>query len=150
MTNVLKHNGYQARVDFDADDRIFIGRIVGIDDVVTFHGDTVDGVIEAFKESLEDYIETCAKVGKNPDRSYSGTVYLRVSEATHANAAKAAELAGKSLNEFGEEALQIAAARYLRFQPHDHSLLDALREREALEHQRSELLSTIDPYERFR
>jgi len=113
MTNVLKHNGYQARVDFDADDRIFVGRIVGIDDVVAFHADTVEGLIEAFKESLEDYIETCAKVGKNPDRSYSGTVYLRVSESTHANAAKAAELAGKSLNEFGEEALQMAAFNYL-------------------------------------
>jgi predicted HicB family RNase H-like nuclease len=115
MTNVLKHNGYQARVDFDAEDRIFIGRIVGIDDIVTFHADSVDGLIDAFKESLEDYIETCAKVGKSPERSYSGTVYLRVSEATHSDAAKAAELAGKSLNEFGEEALQMAAAHYLGF-----------------------------------
>jgi predicted HicB family RNase H-like nuclease len=113
MTNVLKHNGYQARVDFDAEDRIFVGRIVGIDDIVTFHADTVDELVEAFKESLDDYIETCSKIGKNPDRSYSGTVYLRVSEATHANAAKAAELAGKSLNEFGEEALQMAAFNYL-------------------------------------
>jgi len=119
MTNVLRHNGYQARVDFDADDRIFVGRIVGIDDIVTFHADTVEGLIEAFKESLEDYIETCAKIGKSPERSYSGTVYLRVSEATHANAAKAAELAGKSLNEFGEEALLMAAARYLRFHPQE-------------------------------
>lgn len=134
MTNVLKHNGYQARVDFDADDRIFIGRIVGIDDIVTFHADTVDALIDAFKESLEDYVETCAKIGKNPDRSYSGTVYLRVSEATHANAAKAAELAGKSLNEFGEEALQIAAARYLRFHPQEGSLLHAMSERERLIH----------------
>lgn len=134
MTNVLKHNGYQARVDFDADDRIFIGRIVGIDDIVTFHANTVDGLLEAFKESLEDYIETCAKVGKNPERSYSGTVYLRVNEATHANAAKAAQLAGKSLNEFGEEALQMAAARYLRFHPHEGSLIHALREHEQLIH----------------
>ena len=113
MTNVLKHNGYQARVDFDAEDRIFIGRIVGIDDIVTFHASTVEELEEAFKESLQDYIETCAKIGKSPDRSYSGTVYLRVSEATHASAAKAAELAGKRLNEFGEEALQAAAARYI-------------------------------------
>jgi predicted HicB family RNase H-like nuclease len=123
---VLKHNGYQARVDFDAEDRIFIGRIIGIDDIVTFHADTVEGLEVAFKESLEDYIETCAKIGKSPDRSYSGTVYLRVSETTHANAAKAAELAGKSLNEFGEEALQMAAAQYLRFTLHHRSLVERL------------------------
>ncbi len=134
MTNVLKHNGYQARVDFDADDRIFIGRIIGIDDIVTFHADAVDGLIEAFKDSLEDYIDTCAKIGKNPERSYSGTVYLRVSEATHADAAKAAELAGKSLNEFGEEALQIAAGRYLRFHPNDDRMLKALMEHEHVKH----------------
>lgn len=134
MTNVLKHNGYQARVDFDADDRIFIGRIVGIDDIVTFHADTVDGLIEAFKESLEDYVETCAKIGKSPERSYSGTVYLRVSEVTHANAAKAAELAGKSLNEFGEEALQMAAAQYLRFHRQEGYTFIPLTDRERLIH----------------
>ncbi|MCL6728594.1 type II toxin-antitoxin system HicB family antitoxin [Sphingomonas hankyongi] len=114
MKNVITHKGYQARVEFDADDGIFVGRIAGIDDNVGFHSDNVQGLVEAFYEAVDDYLSTCAKIGKTPERSYSGNVYLRVPESTHAKAAKAADLAGMSLNEFGEEALEIAADRLLK------------------------------------
>ena len=113
MKNVMTYKGYQARVQFDADDGIFVGRIAGIDDNVGFHSDSVQGLVDAFQEAVEDYLETCAKIGKTPEKSYSGNVFLRVDEATHARAAMAAELSGKSLNEFGEEALQAAAERLL-------------------------------------
>ncbi len=113
MKNIMNYKGYQARVDFDADDGIFVGRIAGIDDNVGFHADSVKALLEAFHEAVDDYLETCAKVGKAPEKSYSGNVFLRVDEDTHAKAAKAAELAGMSLNEFGEDALQAAAERLL-------------------------------------
>ena len=113
MKNVMTYKGYQARVDFDADDGIFVGRIAGIDDNVGFHAESVRGLQDAFHEAVDDYRETCAKIGKAPEKSYSGNVFLRVHENTHARAAKAAELAGMSLNEFGEDALQAAAERLL-------------------------------------
>ena len=109
MTNVLRHKGYFARVEFDADDRIFFGRIAGIEDGVGFHADTVDGLVAAFEEAVDDYLETCERIGKAPDKPYSGVVYLRVDPNTHAEAAIAAHLAGMSLNQFGEEALRRAA-----------------------------------------
>ncbi|TMJ20077.1 MAG: type II toxin-antitoxin system HicB family antitoxin [Alphaproteobacteria bacterium] len=108
MTSILKHKGYAARVEFDADDRIFFGHIAGIEDGVGFHSDTVDGLVAAFEEAVEDYLETCARAGKQPDKPYSGVVYLRVDPGTHAEAAIAAQLAGMSLNQFGEEALRKA------------------------------------------
>jgi predicted HicB family RNase H-like nuclease len=108
MTNVVKHKGYYARVEFDADDRVFFGRIAGIEDGISFHSDTVDGLIAAFEEAVDDYLQTCERVGKAAERPYSGTVYLRVDPSTHAEAAIAAALAGMSLNQFGEEALQRA------------------------------------------
>lgn len=109
MTNVLKHKGYYARVEFDAEDRVFFGRIAGIEDGVSFHADTVDGLLAAFEEAVDDYLETCERTGKSPDRPFSGTVYLRVDPSTHAEAVIAAHLAGMSLNQFGEEALRKAA-----------------------------------------
>jgi predicted HicB family RNase H-like nuclease len=111
MTNVLKYKGYQARVELDADDGVFVGRIAGIDDNVSFHADSVSELVISFQEAVDDYLETCERIGKAPERSYSGNVYLRVDEDTHARAAKAAELAGLSLNEFGEEALRFAASQ---------------------------------------
>ena len=113
MTNVLKHKGYVARVEFDADDRIFVGSIAGIEDGVGFHADSVEGLIAAFEEAVDDYLETCARLGKSPDKPYSGNVYLRVDPTTHAEIAIAAHLAGMSINQFGEEALRKAAKEVL-------------------------------------
>jgi predicted HicB family RNase H-like nuclease len=111
MTNILRHKGYAARIEFDADDGIFFGRIAGIEDGVGFHANTVRDLVAAFEEAVDDYVDSCAKVGKTPEKPYSGKMMLRVSPETHAKAAMAAKLAGKSLNQFGEEALREAAER---------------------------------------
>ncbi|MBL8570201.1 MAG: type II toxin-antitoxin system HicB family antitoxin [Phreatobacter sp.] len=110
--SVMTYNGYTARVEFDADDEIFFGRIAGVRDGVGFHADTVADLKKAFHEAVDDYIETCAKIGKSPQKPYSGNLMLRIDPAVHARAALAAELAGKSLNQWGEEALSEAAERY--------------------------------------
>ncbi len=108
--SVMNYKGYGARVEYDDADEIFFGRIAGITDAVSFHADTVKDLKAAFHEAVDDYIETCAKLGKLPQKSYSGQLMLRVSPEVHAAAARAAELSGKSLNAWGEEALKQASA----------------------------------------
>ena len=105
----LIYKGYAARIEFDAGDEIFTGKIAGIRDVVGFHADTVADLKAAFHEAVEDYVETCKKVGKEPQKPYSGNLMLRVDPQVHSKVAMAAELAGKSLNEWGEEVLSKAA-----------------------------------------
>ena len=63
----MAYKGYSARIEYD-DDRIFTGRIAGTRDGVGFHADTVDGLRRAFHEAVEDYLETCAKIGKEPQK----------------------------------------------------------------------------------
>ena len=113
MKNILKHKGYAARVEFDPDDCLFVGHIDGIEDGVGFHSDSAKGLVAAFHEAVEDYLETCQSVGKPPERPFSGNVFLRVDPATHAKAATAARLSGKSLNQFGADALKTATERML-------------------------------------
>ena len=113
MKNILKHNGYAARVEFDPDDCIFVGHIDGIEDGVGFHSDSAKGLVAAFHEAVEDYLETCKAQGKTPEKPFSGNVFLRVDPATHAKAATAARLSGKSLNQFGADALRTATERML-------------------------------------
>lgn len=62
MTNTMTYKGYAARIEYD--DGIFTGRIAGIRDGVGFHADTVEGLRDAFHEAVEDYVEACAKIGK--------------------------------------------------------------------------------------
>jgi len=103
--SALTYKGYSARVEFDAEDMLLVGRLAGIDDIITFHATSMDELADVFRESVDDYIETCAKIGKKPEKAYSGKLMLRVDPALHARLARAAELSGKSLNQLGEEAL---------------------------------------------
>lgn len=107
--SAMNYKGYSARIEYDDADEIFFGRIAGITDGVSFHADTVKDLKAAFHEAVNDYIQTCAAIGKPPQKSYSGQLMLRVSPEVHAAAARAAELSGKSLNAWGEEALKQAA-----------------------------------------
>ena len=109
MTNSMSYKGYSARIEYDDDDEIFTGRLAGIRDGVGFHADTVEALREAFHDAVEDYIETCAKIGKEPQKAFSGQVMFRVNPEVHRKAALAAELAGKSLNQWAEEVLDRAA-----------------------------------------
>jgi predicted HicB family RNase H-like nuclease len=72
---------------------------------VSFHADTVKGLQDAFHEAVDDYLETCAKLGKEPQKAYSGQVMFRVDPEVHRKAVLAADLAGKSLNQWAEEVL---------------------------------------------
>ena len=67
--NVMTYGDYAARIDYDAEDEIFVGRIAGIRDGVGFHAETVDDLKLAFVEAVEDYVEACKAVGKPPRRS---------------------------------------------------------------------------------
>ncbi len=109
--NTMTYGGYKASISFDEEDEIFFGRLLGINDVVGFHADTVAELKAAFHEAVDDYIETCAKIGKSPQKPYSGNLMLRVDPAVHSKVALAAEIAGKSLNQWGEEVLREAAKK---------------------------------------
>ncbi|TAN49262.1 MAG: type II toxin-antitoxin system HicB family antitoxin [Methylococcaceae bacterium] len=103
--NILSYKGYTARIDFDERDDILVGRLLGIQDIVSFHADSITGLRSAFEEAVDDYLETCEKIGKQPEKSYSGKLMLRVPPNVHAHAAMMAEAHGKSLNQWATEVL---------------------------------------------
>ena len=111
MMNVLEYKGYSARVELDPDDECFVGRLAGINDIVGFHGETIAELKAAFHEAVDDYVETCGKAGRIPERPYSGKVMFRISPEVHARAALAAELKGVSLNQWAEEVLAKAVEK---------------------------------------
>ncbi|AHJ63260.1 HicB [Granulibacter bethesdensis] len=109
MSNMMTYKGFSARIEYDDDDGIFFGQIAGIRDGVGFHADTVQGLRAAFHEAVEDYLDVCKKTGKEPQKPYSGRMMFRVSPDVHRRAAIAAELSGKSLNQWAEDVIANAA-----------------------------------------
>ena len=112
--NMLEYKKYYAAINFSAEDNLFIGRIVGINDVLTFHGSTVEEVTRAFRETIDDYLATCARLGRSPNKPYSGKVTLRISPELHAQADAVSKSSGESLNSVIAKALNdFVAEKYV-------------------------------------
>jgi len=103
--NALLYKGYFARIDFSDEDDCFIGHIIGIKDTVGFHAETVKELKMAFYEAVDDYIEACKKIGKTPQKPYSGNLMLRIPPEVHAAVATAAKIHGVSINQWASDAL---------------------------------------------
>jgi predicted HicB family RNase H-like nuclease len=104
----MEYKKYCARVEFDAEDRIFTGHIAGIRDIVGFHGSSVEELENNFREAVDSYISHYEKLGLAPQHPYTGKIMLRLAPEIHAALAARAEAAGKSLNQWATEALSSA------------------------------------------
>ncbi|MBK6738036.1 MAG: type II toxin-antitoxin system HicB family antitoxin [Haliea sp.] len=107
--NMMKYNGYIARIEYDEVDRIFVGHLAGIKDIVGFHGSTVDELEQAFHETVDNYLAICNETGRPAQKPYSGKLMLRVSPEAHAAVATTAAAHGKSINQWAAEVLTKAA-----------------------------------------
>lgn len=83
VNSMLEYKGYHASIEFDADDNIFIGEVFGITDSLNFHGTSVTELEEMFKQSIDNYLELCEKIGKNPDKEFKGTFNIRIPSEMH-------------------------------------------------------------------
>jgi predicted HicB family RNase H-like nuclease len=110
--NLMNYKDYSARIEYSDEDACFIGHIAGIRDVVGFHGESVTELRTAFEEAVDDYLATCEKVKRSPQRPYSGKVMLRIDPGIHAKVAMLAEAQGKSINAWAQEALQRAVSAH--------------------------------------
>lgn len=110
MMNAMTYKGYPARVEFDPRDGIFVGRVLGIVDSISFHGTTVAELIRNFHVAINHYLADCLACGRTPQRAASGKLMLRIPPEIHSAASIAAQAAGKSLNQWAAEALKEAAS----------------------------------------
>nr|VFJ64542.1 MAG: Predicted nuclease of the RNAse H fold, HicB family [Candidatus Kentron sp. FW] len=107
--NSMKYNGYVARIEYDEEDRIFVGHLAGIRDIVGFHGTTVDELEKAFHESVDSYVAISEETGRPAQSPYSGKLMLQIPPDTHAAVAIAAEVHGKSIDQWASDVLSGAA-----------------------------------------
>lgn len=104
--NTLSYKGYTARIEFDPDDNILFGNIIGIRDTVGFHGESVSELKNAFYEAADFYIASCEKAGREPNKPFSGEFVVRLGSSLHGEIAAAAVSAGKSLDKWVADTLE--------------------------------------------
>lgn len=106
MANTLKYRGYHGQIEFSAEDNLFVGHVIGIQDSLNFHGSSIDEITASFHDCIDGYLEMCEAFGREPDKEYKGSFNVRISPPLHRSAAIQAEAEGKSLNQFIQEAIE--------------------------------------------
>lgn len=108
MKDFLTYKGFIGSVHFSAEDKVFHGKIEGIDDLVIFEGTSVEELIQVFHTEVDDYITLCKEMGKESSKSYKGSFNIRISPELHKKAAEKAKVLGMTLNKFIQYAIQCA------------------------------------------
>jgi predicted HicB family RNase H-like nuclease len=99
MMNTMEYKGFTARIEYDGEDEVFIGRLLGLRAIVSFHADTVAKLKREMHVAVDEYVASCERRGETPEKPLSGNIPLRMPPEVHGRAAILAEASGKSLNQ---------------------------------------------------
>jgi predicted HicB family RNase H-like nuclease len=106
MGNTLSYLGYDGSVEFDAEERILRGRLLGVRDAVTYEGSDVLTLELNFQAAVDDYLALCKERGTQPSQPFSGTFNVRTGADLHRRAALYAEHQQIKLNSVVKDALE--------------------------------------------
>ncbi len=106
MNDLLEYKKFYGSVNYSAEDDVFYGKIEDINDLISYEGESVDEIKHAFYDAVDDYIETCRQIGKEPEKSYRGVFSVRVPPDLHKRAFIMAKQRGYTLNKFVKEAIE--------------------------------------------
>ena len=105
MKDVLNYKGFIGSVHFSADDNVFFGKLEGITDLVTFEGETVKELTDAFHYVVDEHVRDCKKENIAAEKSYKGSFNVRLTPELHRRIAVSAKMRGESINKFVFDAL---------------------------------------------
>ena len=107
MKNILEYKGYYAKVNYSAEDGVLFGKLEGINDLVNFESESAIEIEAEFQAAVDDYLEFCECMGKEPDKVYKGTFNVRIDPELHRKLAIKANKNDESLNATVEKAIRV-------------------------------------------
>lgn len=105
MNSTMKYKNLIASIHYDDDDKIFWGEVIGINDIISFHGHSVDELEDRFHVYVDEYLAECKQKGVEPEKTYSGSFNVRIEPEEHRIAATCAVLENISLNQYVAKAI---------------------------------------------
>ena len=100
---MMTYKGYVGTFSLDSDDEMFYGKLVGINQLVTFEADNAHDLKQAFYDSVDDDLAFCAEEGIEPDKPFKGSFNVRIDSELHRQAVLASR--DSSLNAFVSQAI---------------------------------------------
>lgn len=106
MSNVMEYKGYCGTVEFSAADKVLFGKVIGVNSLISFEGDSIESLWEDFEGAVDDYLAMCAEKGIAPEKAYEGSLNVRISPELHRELALYSASHGQTLNSAVEEAIK--------------------------------------------
>ena len=104
----MTYKGYLGVVEYDDEAGIFHGEVANLRDVITFQGKCVEDLRQAFRESVDDYLDFCAERGEDPEKPLSGNISLRIGPDLHSRIYLQAKKSHKSVHRWIADTLEQA------------------------------------------
>ncbi|MGA8147777.1 MAG: type II toxin-antitoxin system HicB family antitoxin [Gallionellaceae bacterium] len=105
--DILKYKDYEGTAELDMTRGICRGKILFINDLVTYESALPAELQKEFESAVDDYIETCATLGREPQKPLKGQFNVRIPPALHKAATLRASTDNISLNEVVVRALEL-------------------------------------------
>jgi len=106
MANTIEYNGYIGSIEYSSEDKCFFGKLEMINDLVTFEANSADELESNFQSSVDEYIQTCKELDREPQKTFKGVFNVRIDPELHQKIYKEALRAGVSINAFIKNALK--------------------------------------------
>jgi predicted HicB family RNase H-like nuclease len=100
------YKGYTGVTEVDEDSGELFGTVIGLRDVITFVGTSVDEARKSFEQSVDHYLKSCQETGKQPDQPFAGQFLVRIDPETHRGLAMLAAIHKVTLNDVVAQALK--------------------------------------------
>ncbi|OPH35959.1 type II toxin-antitoxin system HicB family antitoxin [Moraxella lacunata] len=100
---MMTYKGYVGEFELDNDDEMFYGKLIGINQLVTFEADNAHDLKQAFYDSVDDYLAFCDEREIEPDKPFKGSFNVRIDSELHRRAYMASR--DSSLNAFVGQAI---------------------------------------------
>lgn len=121
MSSLLTHRGYEGTVEFSTEDQLLFGKVLHIDSLLMYEADSVPAIQRAFQETVDDYLAHCAQHNVAPNKTYKGSLNVRIGPDRHRALAQMAARAGTTLNEIICRSVDSALAPNITTHEHNHT-----------------------------
>ncbi|MCD8286996.1 MAG: type II toxin-antitoxin system HicB family antitoxin [Clostridia bacterium] len=111
MSAVMNYKDYTGSIEFSEQDRLFYGKVLGVQALISYEGHTGDELVKDFHDAVDSYLSLCEEKGVRPEKAYKGTFNVRMEPELHRRAAAYALSHDMSLNSFVEESVRNELAR---------------------------------------
>ncbi len=105
MKEFLKYKGFLGSIDISLEDNCIHGKILFIDDLVTYEAESPKQLQKEFEAAVEDYLATCKELGRSPNKPFSGSFNIRIGPVQHQMIARFACARNLSINEVVKRAI---------------------------------------------